>query len=217
MLDQQRYMIDVYESKDGDGALVFAFVPNGLQQARGPGGAPKRVQQYIASVRGTPDALDFDWSGSPDDPGTARPDMQDEIRVRMQERAVWIDRVSELVERIDQWAKELGWSTRRLEKRLDDARVGNHRVHALLMQAETVRILLEPIGRSAPGAEGVVDLYLMPGYDDIASIYYHGGHWNLHYVFPDRKVLDSGCDTEGTLLSKEALGAVLAEMTQHAA
>jgi hypothetical protein len=29
------------------------------------------------------------------------------------------------------------------------------------------RELLEPIGRPAPGIEGIVDLYLMPAYDDI--------------------------------------------------
>ena len=29
---------------------------------------------------------------------------------------------------------------------------------ALLLQKETARVLLEPVGRAAPGAEGVVDL-----------------------------------------------------------
>ena len=35
-------------------------------------------------------------------------------------------------------------------------------------------ILLEPV---APGTEGVVDLYLMPGYDDIASLYHYSNRW----------------------------------------
>ena len=42
-------------------------------------------------------------------------------------------------------------------------------------------------GALAPGTEGVIDLYLMPAYDDIASIYYSGDRWNLHYLFPDTK------------------------------
>jgi hypothetical protein len=168
MSEQPRYMVSGYEPDAGGGSVVFTFVPKGPQQERGLGGIPKRVPQFIVTVRGGPDALAFDWSGSPDDPGAAGPEIEGEVRTRMQERTVWIDRVNELVTLIHQWATELGWSTRFLGKKLDDARVGTHRVPALLMQADTVRIIVEPIGRSAPGAEGVVDLYLMPGYDDIA-------------------------------------------------
>ena len=134
----------------------------------------------------------------------------------MQERVVWIDRMRELVERVDQWAKEFGWSTRRLEKKLDDARVGSHRVPALIMQADTCRIMLEPVGRSAPGAEGVVDLYLMPAYDDIASIYHYEGRWNLHYMFPGLKPVASIREAESMPLSKESLGRVLTELKQNA-
>ena len=85
------------------------------------------------------------------------------------------------------------------------------------MQEDTCRILLEPVGRSAPGAEGVVDLYLMPGYDDIANLYYYDNQWHLHYTFP-------GADPAATIpegkvfpLSKEVLEKVLAEMRQNAA
>src|SRR5208283_5952327 len=99
----------------------------------------------------------------------------------MHDREIWIDRVTALVAQVDQWAKEMGWSTRRLEKRLDDARIGKHRVPALLIRQDTCRALFEPIGRSTPGADGVVDLYLMPAYDDIASHYYYDSQWNLHY------------------------------------
>ena len=54
------------------------------------------------------------------------------------------------------------------------------------MQEGTVRIILEPIARSTPGAEGVVDLYLMPAYDDVATLFYEDG-WKLHYPFPERR------------------------------
>ena len=82
MPEQQRYMVSGYEPEGGGGAVVFTFVPRGLQHERGPSRPPKRVPQYIVTVRGEPDGLDFDWSASPDDPGAARADIQAEIRTR---------------------------------------------------------------------------------------------------------------------------------------
>ena len=72
---------------------------------------------------------------------------------------------------VQTWADALGWSTRQIEVTLTDSQIGKYKAPALLLQEDAIRILLEPIGRSAPGAEGVVDLYLMPAYDDIASLY----------------------------------------------
>ncbi|HUY90969.1 MAG TPA: hypothetical protein VMV10_19690 [Pirellulales bacterium] len=215
MPDQQKYIVSGYEPEAG-GAVVFTFVPKGVQHERGPRGAPRRVPQYIVDVRGTPDRLDFDWGRSPDQPGPATDEIEEEITTRMRERFAWIDRVTELVAAVEQWARELGWATKRVEKKLDDARVGTHRIPALLMQADTCRIILEPVGRSAPGTDGVVDLYLMPAYDDIASIYHYEGRWNLHYVFPGQGPVAIVRDAQALPFSKESLGQVLAEMRQHA-
>ncbi len=44
-------------------------------------------------------------------------------------------------------------------------------------------MLLDPVARFTPSAVGVVDLYLMPAYDDIASLYLVVGEWRLHYMF----------------------------------
>jgi len=129
----------------------------------------------------------------------------------------WATRVAELVQRAEQWGKELGWSTRRIVKKLYDSRLGDHPEPALLLQEDTCRALLEPIGRSAPGVEGVVDLYVMPAYDDIASLYYYDGRWNLHYLRPDHSTAASVREAAGEPLSKEALRGVLEEMKKHAA
>jgi hypothetical protein len=215
---QQPYMVSVYEPQETGGALIFTLVPKGLQQERGLGGTPKRVPQFIMAVRQEAGGLAFDWSGTPDDPGAAREEMEVEIAARMQDRITWIDRVTSLVEQVEQWAKDLGWSTRRVEKKLDDTRIGQHRVPALLMQHDTCRVLLEPIGRATPGAEGVVDLYLMPAYDDIASLYYYGKRWNLHYnTFRGTNAVVPVREAEAVPLSKETLEKVLAQMRQHAA
>jgi hypothetical protein len=215
---EQGYMVSVYEPEEAGGNLIFTFVPKGLQQERGLGGRPKRVPQHSVAVRPEAGGLAFDWSGTQDDPGVAREEIEAEIAARMKDRSIWIDRVTSLVGQVEQWARELDWSTRRVEKKLDDTRIGKHRVPTLLMQENTCRVLLEPIARSAPGAEGVADLYLMPAYDDIAVFFYYSGRWNLHHnttrgtnaVVPVR-------EAEAMPLSKESLGKVLAEMTQNAA
>jgi len=208
-----KYMVSVSEHADRKGILVFTFVPSTKQAS---GVAPNRVPQFIVWVREQGDNLQFDWGHSPDAPDAAKSEIENEISVRMQARAKWMNRVRQLVQEVSQWAANLGWSTRQLEKSLDDAGVGTHRIPALLMQAETVRVLLEPIGRSSPTTEGIVDLYLMPGYDDIASIYYYNDRWNLHYVFDDGD-LASVEEIEGSPLSQESLERVLTEMRQHAA
>ncbi len=196
MSNQQKYIVNVSEPESAGGAIVFTFVANGAIQERGPSGFPRHVHRFVVAVREGPNGLDFDWSESPANPGDASAEMQTEIQTRMEERAVWIKRVNELVSLFDLWAKDLGWATRRIEKKLDDARVGKHRVPALIMQADTCRIILEPVGRSAPGTEGVVDLYLMPAYDDIASLYYYGDCWNLHYSFAGSQTVPSVREAE---------------------
>lgn len=135
----------------------------------------------------------------------------------MQERTAWQEKVTTLVDQVEAWAKDSNWSTRRIEKTLEDSFIGDHHVPALLMQEDTCRILLEPVGRSAPGAEGVVDLYLLPAYDDIATLYYYNQRWNLHYVFPNSKPVASVREADALPLTKESFEKVLAEMRQGAA
>ena len=127
----------------------------------------------------------------------------------------WTYRVDELVGRVEHWGNELGWATRRIEKRLDDSGVGPHTVQALLLQEGTVRVLLEPVSRRAPGAEGVVDLYLMPAYDDIANLYYREGNWHVQYVVPDGNEIATVKEARSEPLSKETLAVVLQEMKKH--
>ena len=84
-------------------------------------------------------------------------------------RDEWLARLSDLVETVRGWAEELDWSTRRIETKMEDSEIGNYKAPALIIQKETVRAILQPIGRSAPGVAGVVDFYIMPAYDDIAQ------------------------------------------------
>jgi hypothetical protein len=216
--EQPQYMVSIYQPEESGGPLIFSFVPKVHGRERGSNGAPGRVPQYIVGVDTEPGAPDLDWSRSPDRPDdSAREQIEAEVAARMSDRASWIGRVNSLVHEVERWAAEMGWSTRRVEKKLDDVRIGKHRVPALLMQQDTFRVLLEPVGRSTPGAEGVVDLYLMPAYDDIASLYFYEDRWNLHYIFPGTTGVATVREARAMPLSKESLEMVLAEMRRDAA
>jgi hypothetical protein len=99
---------------------------------------------------------------------------------------------------------------------MDDSVVGNYKAPALLLQEETTRALLEPIARTTPGSEGVVDLYLMPAYDDVASLYYDGNRWNLHYVAKAGHGVANVHEAEVKTLTKASIRKVLDEMKSHA-
>ncbi len=128
----------------------------------------------------------------------------------------WISRLSSLIELVDGWVTASGWSTRRIEKKMRDSEFGTYQAPALLMQEGTTRVILEPIAQSAPGAEGVVDLYLLPAYDDIASLYFYSNGWNIHYALPSDPVVPRVEEIPPKPLSQETLNAVLAEMTRNA-
>ena len=215
--DRRWCTVHIDEPTDSSGAIVFTFHPKGLQSKRGIGGTPGHAPRYVVRVRRTAEDLTLDWGATPDDPGAARPEMESEVRTRLNDREAWIDRVSKLVDQVEVWGKDLGWATRRIDKRLDDSWIGTHVVPALLMQKETARVLLEPVGRSAPGVDGIVDLYLMPAYDDIASLYYYDGQWNLHYVRHGDASVATIRDAAKEPLTSESLDRVLDEMIAHAA
>lgn len=130
---------------------------------------------------------------------------------------VWLQQLNGLIQTVQGWATEMGWSTRRIEKSMKDSEVGRYVAPALIMQEETARIMLEPIARSVPDAEGIVDLYLMPAYDDIARLYLSDGEWLLNFAWSGTPHGDSNLDTESKPLTKEILQQVLQEMKSNAA
>jgi hypothetical protein len=130
--------------------------------------------------------------------------------------ARWSGQLDDLIRQVETWARELDWATRRIEKSMEDSKIGKYKAPALLIQKETVRVLLDPIARATPGSEGVVDLYLMPAYDDLASLYYYDGGWQLHYMAPGSPLVATIRDAEHRPLSKDSLRGVLDAMTEDA-
>jgi hypothetical protein len=130
-------------------------------------------------------------------------------------RDAWLARLSDLVETVRGWAEDLDWSTRRIETKMEDSEIGDYRAPALIIQKETVRAILQPIGRSAPDVAGVVDFYIMPAYDDIARLTFYDDSWHLRHMFPGSP--DVGPHRRDQSLSRETFQAVLEAMMRHAA
>lgn len=129
----------------------------------------------------------------------------------------WLGALGGLLDTIESWAKELDWSTRRIEKKMADSQIGDHQAPALLLQKETVRVLVEPVSRTTPGTAGLVDLYLLPAYDDIASLFYYENGWNLHDPSPGDPAVGDTRELQGRPLSRESLAAVLEKLVANAA
>jgi hypothetical protein len=132
-------------------------------------------------------------------------------------RADWLARLGELVGKFKGWAEQSGWRTREITKAMKDSVLGEYRAPALLMQRETVEAILNPVSRFVPGADGAVDLYLMPAYDDIASLYLLDGEWKLHYVFHDAQAAAEVRQPEVMTLSEGTAIRVLEQIAAHAA
>jgi hypothetical protein len=209
---QPHYMVSVYDEPDVPGVLRFTFVPKGQQQALNGGQSPK--PEYIVSVDMHDREPMFKWVRAPQNE-SAKAELEKMARERILERTAWIQRVSDLVKSVEAWAKEFDWTTKRIEKKIEDSRLGNHKAAGLVMQQDTIRVLLEPISATAPGSDGLVDLCLMPGYDDIASLYHREGTWHVHYVFPTKRAVAGIKEGETRPLSKKTLGVVLDEMKKH--
>jgi hypothetical protein len=129
---------------------------------------------------------------------------------------LWRTRINSLINEVHEWAIALGWSTKSIEKTLDDAELGRHSVAALIMQKDTTRILLEPYARKTQDSDGSVDLYLMPAYDDLASLYHDQNGWRVHYLFSGTPPVSTLKDASPLPLTKEVFKAIVEEMVKNA-
>lgn len=206
---QPPYMVGIDNDPDTTGAIRFTFVPKGVGRI-----TEQPPPQYILSVRGYGDEVEFHWIEPP--PHELQEELQEIARQRVTIRNEWLERLGKLVATVKDWANELDWATRTVEKKIEDAEIGDYRAPGLLVQQESVRLFLEPVARSAPGAEGVVDLYLMPSYDDIASLYYYNDQWNVHYMFEGTPSVGNIRAAEPKPLTKETIQQVFDEMKSHA-
>lgn len=133
-----------------------------------------------------------------------------------EQRDRWRARMEELVAQVAGWVEPNDWVTKPYPKKMRDRDGLVFHVPSLFLQKGPTRLLLDPIAYDAPGTEGVVDLYLMPTYDDMASLSLVEGRWKIHYVFPDQPAVAGIRQPEVMELSEETINRVLDEIACHA-
>ena len=211
------FAINVRQPVDSaDGYHVF-YAPRLSRLLRSNGDVPRPVPTpFEAVVRVLGETTSVHWVSVPRNPEVSEEEFGQDASSRVAILHGWLERLSSLISSVETWVKELDWATRRIDIPLKDSHSGKYKVSGLLMQEGKDRILLEPRGRSSSGTEGVVDLYLMPAYDDIASLCYYDGRWNLHYLMYGTVGVPMS-EAPAKPLSKETLQEVLQEMKQNAA
>ena len=135
-------------------------------------------------------------------------------------RAEWCGTVNALASRVRGWVEGHEWRTRLVSKPTRDPLLGRFEVPLLLMERNGVQIALNPVSRFLVTAEdgveeGSVDLYVVPAYDEVASLYYDGETWTLFYVF-DRTATDRRGRAEVMPLTAGSMLRVLESMTENA-
>ena len=128
----------------------------------------------------------------------------------------WRGRLDDLVGKVRGWVEPEHWVTKPYPKKMRDTDGTVFEVPSLFIQKGPTRLLLDPIAYDAPGTEGVVDLYLMPTYDDTASLYLVDGRWQIHYIFPDQPAVAGIKQPEVMELSEKTINRVLDEIVAHA-
>ncbi|HEX4145715.1 MAG TPA: hypothetical protein VHY91_19570 [Pirellulales bacterium] len=131
-------------------------------------------------------------------------------------RDQFLSRVADLFQQVKEWAEPHGWTTRPYPKKMRDVDQKVYETSALFLSKGPTRLLLDPVTYDVPGAEGVVDLALMPTYDDAASLYFEDGAWVIHYAFPaDSGKRRSAKEAARLSLSETTINQVLDAIVAH--
>jgi hypothetical protein len=109
------------------------------------------------------------------------------------------------------------WSMRRAPKRMRDEMGDVYSVQSLTLINGPVRLLLDPNGYGIPGADGVVDLYLLPPYDPVATLYLEDGAWFIHSPFPSAlDAVENPTKWTRSRLTKDSISSTLESIVEHA-
>ena len=135
----------------------------------------------------------------------------------LEQRDQFKTRVDALVKQVREWVEPHDWVTKEYPKKMRDIEHQAYPISALFLQKGPVRLLLDPVAYDVPGSEGVVDLYLMPTYDDMASLYFEKGSWMIRYSFPpDSMETHSVIEAEALPFSEKTINQVLDSIATHA-
>ncbi|MGC8639651.1 MAG: hypothetical protein ACP5XB_07200 [Isosphaeraceae bacterium] len=129
----------------------------------------------------------------------------------------WLELLKSLVADVKAWAEAAGWETRLTGRDVNEKGFVRYEVPVLVLDRDGAEVSLVPVARKVLGADGLVDFYLMPDFDDVASLYREEGQWFFHYAFhPDPMETDSVIETERFPLDEASLNHVLNDIAAHA-
>jgi hypothetical protein len=129
----------------------------------------------------------------------------------------WLDRLNDLVARVREWSAASGWRSRMTSKHMAEKALGRYEVPVLVLDRDDVEVALVPVACQVPRADGLVDFFRMPAYDDVASLYREEGEWFFHYAFsPDPVKTHSVIETERFPLDEGSLNRVLEDIAKTA-
>ncbi len=129
------------------------------------------------------------------------------------ERAEWLGQLNALASQVRTWVEKAGWRTRLVSKPTRDGVLSRFEVPLLLMERDGVQIALNPVSRFSFDTKGIVDLYVVPAYDEVANLYLMDEGWELAYQFV-REGSTERQDVVGYHLAEEPLLRVLDEMAR---
>ena len=129
----QEYKIALHCQRDNPDRVVATFAPQGSRS------------EFILASSDAGQSLD--WSGTKDDPGDCRDEIENELCKRLQLRATWQSRVEALTRQIQNWSEADGWATKRVPIFLESRLLGPHQTTMLYLQKDRCRMQVEPISR----------------------------------------------------------------------
>lgn len=139
-----------------------------------------------------------------------------ETRERL--KGEWLDRLQALVEQVKGWAIDAGWRVHEDVKSVTEPALGKYKVPLLFLERGGAEFVLSPLARPSLAAEGVVDVYLMPGYDDVVSLECQDGRWTMKPPRPEASTaLWRGTASDARALTNESLMGILGSIAdEHA-
>lgn len=91
----------------------------------------------------------------------------------------WTRAAEGLVREVEGWCADIGWRTRRVDKKLTETLLGDYSLSQLQLYAEHLYVL-DPVARFVPGALGAYDLSIQPSFYLTSLFRYYDGRWYVH-------------------------------------
>ena len=125
--------------------------------------------------------------------------------------------VERVVRQFEAVLAEMKQLARRDEKRMRDETGGVYSVQSLTIFLGAMRLLLDPNGYNLPGCDGAIDLYLLPPYDPVATLYLEHGEWFIHSPNPmTQESIARPTEWGRSALTKESIANLLESIARNA-